>query len=212
MTKNKTQKLIQIISIFVTAFLLSRVGHAFLAVHETAEILPNNYYKIGLAPQLVLTDGGGFNLGFHVDTHIDDDLDGRIEFGGGNTDFWTQASVKWVPFPDVDKQPAMGGRFAVIYTRDDEKNYTGLQIAPIFSKKADTRYGDMIPYVALPITWFNSKSRSYTSTQFTVGAEWYNINEKQIGSEFNLNLNNALTSVSVYFNFPFESSTGYKKY
>jgi len=212
MTKNKTQKLIQIIGIFASAFFLSRISHAFLTLHETAEILPANYYKIGLAPQAVLSDGGGFNLGFYVDTHIDGDLDGRIEFGGGNTDFWTQASVKWVPFPDVDKQPAMGGRVAVIYARDEEKNYMGFQITPIFSKKADTRYGDMIPYVGLPITWFSSKSRSYTSTQFTVGAEWFNVNNKQIGSEFNLNLNNALTSVSVYFNFPFESSTGYKKY
>lgn len=212
MTNTKLKKWIQVISIFATAFFLSRVGHAFLTLHETAEIMPDNYYKIGLAPQLLMSDGGGFNLGFHVDTHLDRDLDGRITFGGGETDFWTQASVKWVPFPDVDKQPAMGGRAAIIYARDSEKNFLGFQLTPIFSKKADTRYGDMIPYVGLPITWFSTKDKSYTSTQFTIGAEWFNMNDKQIGTEFNLNLNNSYTSLSVYFNFPFESSTGYKKY
>ncbi|MFN3697868.1 MAG: hypothetical protein ACK4VO_10545 [Pseudobdellovibrio sp.] len=212
MKKSNLNQIIKIISIFTSAFLLSRMSHAFLAIHETAEILPNNYYKLGIAPQFVLSEGGGFNLGFHADTHIDQDLDGRIAFGGGNTDFWTQASVKWVPFPDYDKQPAMGGRAAIIYSRDEEKNYIGFQLTPLFSKKADTRYGNMIPYIGLPITWFSSKSKSFTSTQFTVGAEWYDFQDKQIGSEFNLNLSNAQTSVSVYFNFPFESSTGYKKY
>jgi len=212
MTKNKFFKWIQIISIFASAFMLSRYSHAFLTVNETAEILPENYYRLGVAPQLIVSDGGGFNAGFFADTHLDDDLDARITAGGGETDFWTQASVKWVPFPDVEKQPAMGGRAGIIFVRDEDHNYTGVQLTPIFSKKADTRYGNMIPYAALPITWLSGKHRTYTAAQFTVGAEWFPSVDKHIGGEFNLNLDNSLSSVSVYFSFPFEASTGYKKY
>ncbi|AZZ36598.1 hypothetical protein CIK05_07280 [Bdellovibrio sp. qaytius] len=212
MRKNKLTKWIQIISIFASAFLLSRYSHAFLTVNETAEILPENYYRLGVAPQLLVSDGGGFNLGFFADTHIDDDLDARITIGGGETDFWTQASVKWVPFPDVDKQPAMGGRAAVIFVRDEENNSAGLQLTPLFSKKADTRYGNMIPYAGLPITWLSGKHKTYTASQFTIGAEWFPEQDKHIGGEFNLNLDNSLSSFSVYFSFPFEGSTGYKKY
>lgn len=212
MTKNKFFKWIQIISIFATAFILSRYSHAFLTVNETAEILPENYYRLGVAPQLIVSDGGGFNAGFFADTHLDDDLDARITAGGGETDFWTQASVKWVPFPDVEKQPAMGARAGVIFVRDEDHNYTGIQLTPIFSKKADTRYGNMIPYAALPITWLSGKQKTYTATQFTVGAEWFPEEDKHIGAEFNLNLDKALSSVSVYFSFPFEAYTGYKKY
>ncbi len=212
MRKNKLTKWIQIISIFASAFLLSRYSHAFLTLNETAEILPENYYRLGVAPQLLVSDGGGFNAAFYADAHIEDDLDGRITVGGGETDFWTQASVKWVPFPDVDKQPAMGGRAALIFARDEDHNYTGVQIAPIFSKKADTSYGNMIPYAALPITWFTGKHKTYTAAQFTVGAEWFPVEDKHVGAEFNLNLDNSLSSVSVYFSFPFEGSTGYKKY
>lgn len=212
MKKNKFFKWIQIISIFVSAFVLSRYSHAFLTINETAEILPENYYRLGVAPQLVVSDGGGFNLAVFADAHISEGLDGRITAGGGETDFWTQASVKWVPFPDVDRQPAMGGRAAIIYVRDEDQDITGFQITPLFSKKADTRYGNMIPYAGLPITWFSGDKNSYTATQFTVGAEWFPETDKHIGAEFNLNLNNSLSSFSVYFSFPFEGSTGYKRY
>ncbi len=217
MRKIKLLKIVQVLLIFATAFLLSTISHAFLTVNETAEILPDNYFKIGIAPQAILSSGGGFNLGAFVDAHLDDDLDGRITAGGGDTDFWTQASVKWVPFPDVDRQPAMGARAAIIYARKENslnqnENVTGVQIAPIFSKKADTRYGNMIPYVAVPITFFNAKSGSYNASQFTVGAEWYPELDKHFGTEFNLNLKNSYSSFSVYFSFPFEQSTGYKKY
>lgn len=212
MRKNKLLKWIQIISIFATAFMLSRYSHAFLTLNETAEILPENYYRLGVAPQLIVSDGGGLNVGFFADAHVADDLDARITAGGGETDFFTQASIKWVPFPDVDRQPAMGGRAAVIYARDEDSNFSGFQVAPIFSKKADTRYGNMIPYAALPITWFSGSNKSYTSTQFTVGAEWFPVEDKHVGAEFNLDLDNSFSSFSVYFSFPFEGFTGYKKY
>ena len=211
MTKNQFTKWAQIISIFISAFLLSRVSHAFLTVNETAELLPKNYYNLGLAPQVLLSDGGGANLGAFADAHISDDVDGRITIGGGTTDFFTQASLKWVPFPDVDKQPAIGGRAAVIYARSDSEDLVGFQITPLFSKRADTRYGDMIPYVALPITFFNGKHHSYTASQFTVGAEWYTWKDKHIGGELNLDLSNSVSSLAVYFTFPFDGSTGYKR-
>lgn len=183
-----------------------------MTVNETAELLPENYYKLGLAPQLIISDGGGFNMGAFADVHVTQDIDGRISLGGGETDFWTQVSAKWVPFPDVDKQPAMGARAAIIYSRDESLNAVGFQIAPIISKKADTQYGNMIPYVSLPVTWFSTKQKSYVTSQFTLGAEWFPLEDKHIGAEFNLNLDNTFSSFSVYFSFPFEGSTGYKRY
>ena len=217
MRKIKLPKIVQVLLIFAPVFLLSSMSHAFLTVNETAEILPDNFFKIGVAPQAILSSGGGFNIGAFVDAHLDDDVDGRITAGSGETDFFTQASIKWVPFPDVDRQPAMGARAAIIYAREENKsgnneNLTGFQITPLFSKKADTRYGNMIPYVAVPITFFNAKSESYTASQFTVGAEWFPEMDRHFGTEFNLNLKNSYSSFSVYFSFPFEQSIGYKKY
>lgn len=198
--------------IFLTAFILSRSSFAYLAINETAELMPEGYYKIGVAPQLMLSDGGGINVGAFVDGYIADDINGRIQIGAGKTpDFWTSASIKWVPYPDVDRQPAMGLRGALIYARDESVDFYSFQVTPIISKMADTRYGKMIPYVGLPITLINTKSNSTTATQFAVGAEWFSNETMHIGGEFDLNLNKSFTAVSVFISFPFDQSVGFKK-
>ena len=184
----------------------------FLTINETAEILPENFYKIGIAPQLFISDGGGFNVDVYADMHLFDDVDGRITFGMGEIDFSAQASVKWVPFPDIDRQPAMGLRAAIGHVRDEDQNFIHLQLTPIISKKADTRYGNMIPYVGLPITNISHTDASFTATQFTMGAEWFPRDDRHIGAELNLNMNKSISSISIFCSFPFEGSTGYIKH
>ncbi|MBC7419405.1 MAG: hypothetical protein H7328_01640 [Bdellovibrio sp.] len=211
MKKLFTKQTAMIGFIFFAAFILSRTSHAYLAVNETAELLPDGYFKFGVAPQLRLSDGGGLNVGAFFDTFIADDLNGRFELGGGKTDFWSQASVKWVPFPDVERQPALGIRGAFIYARDENLDFYNFQVAPMMSKVADTRYGKMIPFVALPITFMNTKNNSTTATQFTVGAEWFSNKDMHVGAEIDLNLSKSYTSVSTFISFPFDAAIGYKK-
>jgi hypothetical protein len=200
--------------IFLGALLLSRQSQAYLAVNETAELLPDGIFKLGIAPQLKLSDGGGFDVAAYFDTYITDDLNGRVSMGLGNAaaiDFWTSASVKWVPFPDVGRQPAMGLRGALIYARDERVDISSFQIAPLISKLADTSYGKMIPYVALPITVSSTNSTSTTSTQFAVGAEWFSNKDMHVGAELDLNLNKSFTAFSAFISFPFDQSVGFKK-
>jgi hypothetical protein len=182
---------------------------AYLTVNETAEILPQNSYRLGVAPQLLLSSGGGLNVGVFADTGVFQDADARIAFGAGTTDFWTMATLKWSPIPDVGRQPAMGIRTGLGYARDESKDYTQIQLAPIFSKTASTRWGKMVPYASIPITWIKYSSTSEVASQFTLGSEWYLYEDKPFGAELNLNMNNSVSSLSVYFSFPFDSSTGY---
>lgn len=207
--KNIKILLVTVLSTWATFTWTLSAQASFLSVNETAEILPENFYKVGVAPQLLISNGGGFNIGVFADMHAFDDTDARISFGAGEIDFYTQASLKWVPFPDVDKQPAIGLKGGLGYVRENSENFLQIQITPLISKKADTRYGNMIPYVALPITYMNTKNDNYTATQFTVGSEWYPYDDKHIGAELNLNMKNSYSSISVYFSFPFEASTGY---
>ncbi|MFZ3231164.1 MAG: hypothetical protein WA160_13230 [Pseudobdellovibrio sp.] len=226
MKKQNTVKLLKIGFIFLTAFILSRPAFAFQAINETAELLPEGYYKLGLAPQLIVSDGGGFNVGAFYDMYLIDGINARVELGGGKTDFWTTASAKWIPIPDIDRQPAAGLRLAATYTRHstdngtikESANFYNIQFAPIVSKKADTRYGEMIPYVALPITFVSSdklvdltNSKTKTETQFAIGAEWFQNKEMNYGAEFDLNLNNSFSSISAFISFPFDGNIGYKK-
>ena len=197
--------------VFLIALLACHTASAYLSVGETAEILPEGFYKLGLQPQLILSDSSGFNMGVYFDTYLAESLNGRIEIGGGKTDFWTTASVKWVPIPDVDRQPALGIRGGLIYARSDSSNFYNFQITPIVSKKADTRYGEMVPFVALPITFLNTNTKSTVATQFAIGAEWFQNKEINYGGELDMNMSNSFTSVSAFISFPFDGSTGYKK-
>lgn len=201
----------KIFLITLIAFAAS-TSSAYLSLNESAEILPENYFNLGFAPQTYLSDGGGFDASVFADAHLYDNTDGRITIGGGDVDFWTQASVKWVPFPDVDNQPAIGLRGAFGYSRNDDENFMHLQISPILSKKSLTSAHDMLPYVGLPITYVMEKGNNYVATQISLGALWFPWNVAQLGAEFNLNLKNSISSASVFMNFPFEGATGYKKY
>lgn len=217
MKKMNSTKIFKIGLIFATALLLSRSSFAFQTIGETAELLPEGFYKLGVQPQLVVSDGGGFNVGAFYDMYLVDSLNGRVELGGGKTDFWTTGSVKWVPIPDIDRQPAAGLRAAVTVARDEDANFFNIQIAPIVSKKADTRYGEMVPFVALPITFvsankdLNNNGKTYTTTQFAIGAEWFQDKDMNYGAEFDLNLSNSFSSVSGFISFPFDGNIGYKK-
>lgn len=200
------------ITIFLFSLTIYQSAQAYLTVGETAELLPPNYYLIGLEPQAVISEGGGFNLGAYFDSHVMQDVNGRIKIGAGSNDFWVEGTLKWVPIPDVESQPAIGFRGGISYSRDEKLNYINVQVTPIVSKKTNTIYGDMIPFVALPITWVKpSTGDSYIASQFAIGAEWYSDEFAHIGAEVDVNLSKSISSVSAFVSFPFDGTTGYKK-
>ena len=193
-----------------SVLLLSRPSLAYLSVSETAELIKEGEYRIGVIPQLILSSGGGSNMGVFFDMPIEDDVNSRFIIGGGTTDFYASASVKWVPYPDFEKQPAIGIRGAITYARDGVANYYNLQATPIISKSVDTEWGKMIPYVGLPVTIVHS-TISTTLMQFVVGSEWVDRKDFQIGAEFDFNLSNTVTALTLHFNFPFDGNTGFRK-
>lgn len=208
MIKSNINKLV----LFFLALIPLHFAQAYSTVGETAELLPPNFYLLGLEPQAVISDGGGFNIGAYFDSHISDELNGRLKIGGGSNDFWAGGSVKWVPIPDVDRQPAIGFRGGLTYSRDELLNYFNVQITPIVSKKTNTQYGDMIPFVALPITWVQpSSGSSYIASQFALGAEWYSDEFAHIGAEVDVNLSKSISSISAFVSFPFDGNLGYKR-
>lgn len=200
----------KILIIFISAFLLSQTSFAYLSLSETAELIKKDNYRVGFAPQLLLGNGSGSNIGAFFDMPVEEDTNSRFTIGGGNTDFWTSASVKWVPYPDYEKQPAMGLRGSITYARDENLNFYNFQVTPIISKIVDTQWGRMNPYVGLPITMVYS-SENRTLMQFVVGSEWIQRKDFQIGAELDLNLSNTTSAMTLHFNFPFDGTTGFRQ-
>lgn len=207
-SRNQFKELLIIVAILLNTQLAQS---SFLTLSESAELIPEGTYRLGIAPQLRLSDGNGFNAGFYVDGYLTPSMNWRGMIGGGTTDFFAQGSIKWVPIPDVDKQPALGGRALLFFARDADLDHTGIQLTPIVSKQVDTDYGMMAPYVGLPVTIIGNSKKTITSLQLAVGGELNLEKGRQIGAEFDLSLNDAVTSLTVFFTFPFDSSVGFKK-
>jgi hypothetical protein len=163
-------KLQFLLGTLLTTF-MSAQALAFLAISESGEITPPGTFRIGVEPQLRISDGSGGNVGFFVDSAVNDEWSWRGQLGTGDTDFWGSASAKWIPIPDLDSQPAIGLRPEVAFGRDESESFTVFRLAPMISKKLDTEIGVITPYIAVPIGIFAWQGKSDTISQFVVGSE-----------------------------------------
>ncbi|MDG0817317.1 hypothetical protein [Bdellovibrio svalbardensis] len=200
-------------SSFVLGLFLSSTANAYLSIAESGELLPQGSYQVGFEPQLLTSKNSGGNFDLFFDTTVNESTSARILLGGGTIDFNAFGSVKWVPFPDVDKQPAMGLRFGAGIARDEDENIIQLQFAPLVSKKYDTEYGLAVPYLSVPFTFLNTKKENYVATNLAVGSEfhYHEWNNMTLGGEIGLDLNKSWSYISVFATFPFESSKGFGK-
>ncbi len=191
--------------------LIASMGHAYLSIAESGEVLPAGKYQVGVEPQILTNKDGGGNLDVFFDTNINESTSARILMGAGTIDFNAFASVKWVPFPDVDNQPAMGLRGGVGLARNEDENYLEVQFAPLVSKKFDTIYGMTVPYMAIPFTFFNTKDSNYVASNLAIGSEFHyqEWNEVMFGGELGFDMNKSYSYISLFMTFPFESQKGF---
>ncbi len=195
----------------VTGFCVS--APAYLSIGESAEILPLSDYQVGLEPQFLLNKGGGANLNAFFDAPFNNSTSGRISLGAGSVDFSTFASIKYVPFPDVDNQPAIGIRAGVGIARDESESILLAQISPLISKKTPTDIGLLTPYLAIPLQIINNKKETFTGSNFVVGSEYSHADlpEARFGGEIGFELSKSYSYLSVFVTIPFDSSKGFTR-
>lgn len=207
---NNRIKQLALVFIFVFS---SNHAFAYLELNETAELLTDDsHYRLGFFPQLYLENGGGTNFGAFLDMYVAEALNSRFTLGGGATDFWASGSLKWVPFPDYHEQPALGFRGAFTYALNKNVSSYNTQITPIVSKMIETKFGKLNPYLGLPVTWvYINSTTSVTAIQLIAGAEWQQSADFQMGGELEMNMQHSTPAISLYFNFPFDEKTGFKR-
>lgn len=184
----------------------------YLSVAESGEVI-NNDYAFSLIPQLITSEGGGFNIDAAVDMPWDDSTSFRGQAGGGKTDFHLGASVKFIPFPDIGNQPAIGVKSAVWYAHDENENFLSLMVAPLFSRRIGSDYGLLVPYLAVPITFTSLKNKNTTGLQLTVGSELRNTEWKNVVlvSELAFNLQDSFSALTLGISFPFDPEKGLRR-
>lgn len=175
---------------------------------ESGELVEEGLYQVGIEPQIFTNNGGGTNLNLLFDAGINESTSARLSLGVGAIDFNAFGSVKYVPFPDVDNQPAIGIRLGAGFTKEGSENMLNTQIAPLLSKKIEAdMFGVFTPYLAIPITYVIAKHENYTASNFVIGSEVNasEIPELKFGGELGFDMNRSYSYISLFLTYPFEA-------
>lgn len=173
-------------------------AEAFLTVQESNEIAPVGKYKLGAEPQIKMSGGSGANFSAFFDTAINEEMSVRAQLGAGDTDFMTGGSFKWVPIPDYNTQPAIGGKASIIYFRKSSDNFFTYRVEPLVSKKFVTSKGTFIPYAALPIMLTTGSGETVTGLQIAAGSEFLtpHADNMTFGAEIGINARDSFSYIS----------------
>lgn len=192
-------------------FLPNFVFANYLSIGESGEVINADSYRLGGTFQSSTAGNGGLNLGGFVDTGWTDDMSSRFLFGVGSLDFHVGASLKYVPFPDYENQPAIGVRSAFWVARIDSTSVTTLQIAPLVSKVIRISEGNLVSYFAIPVNFTFYSNKSSTGSQFTIGSEYSHpkIHNVQFAAELSLNLSKSESGFLILASIPFDNKSGF---
>lgn len=185
----------------------------YLSIGESGEVINPGSYRVGGSLQSLSAGTGGLNVGGFLDAGWRDDLSSRFLFGVGSVEYQMGATLKYIPFPDVGNQPALGIRSAFWLSRFDDTSVVTLQFAPMASKKITVPKGNLTSYVAVPINVISIKNHNEVGTQFTVGAEYNHpeIPNVHFAAELQLNLNKSDSGLGFFASIPFDNNSGFKR-
>jgi hypothetical protein len=185
-------------SLFLLVLVIQIRASAFLSLSESNDITPRDKVKVGLEPQIRLSEGSGTNVSVFVDKGLREDLSVRAQLGAGETDFQATGSVKWVPIPDFDKQPAVGVRLDLTLGRAADTSLWAARVAPMVSKSFEIEYGKLIPYAALPLGAVSIRSKNDTFVQLALGSEYIpeQLENFMFGAELGTNITKAFSYIA----------------
>ncbi|MFP5519651.1 MAG: hypothetical protein ACLGGX_07085 [Bdellovibrionia bacterium] len=186
--------------------LISSTASAYLDINESGELINEGAQRIGFSPQFLFGNGEGTNASLFFESGTSESTSTRIVLEGGDVNFNAFASLKYIPFPDVDQQPALGVRAGLGFARAGDMNNLYFQIAPLASKMVDVEFGVLTPYISLPIEFNSTKEENFMSNRFVFGTEFTSPETPQFkfGSEIGLELNKSFSYISLFITFDIE--------
>lgn len=182
-------------------------SYAYLSLMSTGEILPENQYRVSGELQDITTDGEGANVLVSLDTPFREDMNFRFEAGTGATDYALAGFLKWVPFPDLDTQPAIGIMGGVSFSGNHGYSSFSALIKPFISKTYEFEFGHFTPYGGL--TTGSTSSDGHSSSPLFVhgGMEWKPKDLPQLNfmGEIGFDINDAFNYISISASYYFAS-------
>jgi hypothetical protein len=161
------------ISLSVSMALFSYSANASQGFLETGDVLETGNHKaqVGLLGATSGDTGLDFMARFATPIHRDAEV--QAELGaGGSSDIFAGAYIKYVPFPDFGRQPAVGVRAGYGFTQYSGDSVSAFQLQPLASKLWTTDIGEFTPYFGLPMSITSRDGESYIPMQAVIGSSF----------------------------------------
>lgn len=191
------------------AFALPFAAHAYFSTIDTGELIAPEKYQAILEPQLILNKHDGFNMIGRFDTGLTEDSSVRGVLGVGKVDFQLGGFFKWVPFPDVGKQPAIGLETGALLARVNSQSEFSVRLHPLVSKAFQTEVGDLVPYGSLPLGVTFRSDKTFVPVQIVGGSEMRPLNWPRVSffAELGLNLTESFSYISGAIAYRFDDTS-----
>ena len=181
--------------------MFSLPSYGYYSVLTTGEILPQDQYTMTPEVQF-MNDPDGVNVGAHFETGLTEGSGLRGEIGVGKVDVYLGGFYKFIPYPDIEGQPAVGFNTGVVYASDAGYSEFTLRFEPLVSKKFETNFGFLTPYGSVPVGFqhrTSGRDKNDVALQIVGGVEiginqW---NGLRLMPEFGIDLDNAPNYISL---------------
>lgn len=200
------------LTVMVLTALIGVQAQAYVEFAESGDVTPRGTFKVGLGPQIRMSDGSGVNVSAHFESGLRDDLSWRLTAGGGETKFYGGGSVKWIPIPDYENQPAIGARTDLTFGSVQDVTTTVFRLAPLISKGFQTDLVFFTPYAAIPIGLASGGGASNVFAQLAIGSDikvdsWENL---LFNVELGSNLSKSFSYLSLNMFYFIDAKDGIK--
>ena len=164
-------QLIRSFGLGVVSMVMAGTSWATQGFLDTGDILETGRHRAqaGLVGATSGDTGMDFFARFATPIHRDAEI--QAELGaGGSSDVFAGAYIKYVPFPDFGRQPAVGVRAGYGFTQYTGESASAFQVQPLVSKLWPSELGEFTPYFALPISITNRDDESFIPMQAVIGS------------------------------------------
>lgn len=191
--------------ITLAALLTATPALAYYTLQDTGELLKPKEMRFGAEAQIITHgDTTGVNAIGRFDKGFNDEMNFRFELGAGTTDVVGGAYLKWVPFPDFEKQPAVGFEVGGHYAHYNSHSEVSIQVVPFASKTFETDVGVITPYAALPFAFATYNGDSTVPVLLVLGSRYRSPDVKQCDftAELGFDIHQAPNSITFGAIFP----------
>lgn len=141
-------------------------SHGFGAFFSSSQILKKGELDALGALQFFSGDESGTEFSGTIDVPFRRDTNLRFSVGTGTLSFFTSALIKWVPIPDIKKQPAVGLLGGIEYASEDSLDFLMARATPFVSKSFNWEYGTLEPYTAVTLALLRVDTEATDDTEF----------------------------------------------